>query len=100
MPRLCLLLLFVTLATGQTGAPREFPDDKADIKPLEGQKQALLKSEHKHSVEDAQKLAELSAEVREDLEKSDPNIVSLKTIKQLDEIERLTKRIRGRLKRI
>jgi hypothetical protein len=100
MPRFCLLLLVVMIASGQNGAPREFPDDKGDIKPFGGQKQEMLKAEHKHSVEDAQKLAELSTEVRDDLEKSDPNVVSLKTIKQLDEIERLTKRIRGRLKRI
>jgi hypothetical protein len=88
------------LAAGQNGPPIEFPNEKGDIKPLEGQKQAMLKAEHKKSLEDAAKLAALAGEVRGDLEKSDPNIVSLKTLRDLDEIERLSKRIHGRLKRI
>jgi hypothetical protein len=103
MPRFCLLLLFVLLATGQEIRPPGFPGDtKEDVKLPEGtsQKQAILKAEHKQSVEDAQKLAELAGEVQADLQKGDANVVSLKTIKQLDEIERLSKKIRGRLKRI
>ena len=103
MPRLCLLLMLVMLASGQDTRPQVFPDDtKEDVKLPDGtsQKEAILKAEHKKSVEDGQKLAELAGEVRADLEKGDANVVSLKTIKQLDEIERLSKRIRGRLKRI
>ena len=103
MPRLCLLLILVMLATGQDTPPLVPPfDSKEDVKLPNGssQRQAILKAEHKQSVEDGQKLAELAAEVRVDLEKGDANVVSLKMIKQLDEIERLSKRIRGRLKRI
>jgi hypothetical protein len=103
MPRLCLLLLFVMLAPGQDTRPPAFPDDnKEDVKLPDGtsQRQAILKAEHKQSVVDAQKLADLAGEVRADLEKGDANVVSLKMIKQLDEIERLSRRIRGRLKRI
>jgi hypothetical protein len=103
MPRLCLLFLFVLFAAGQEIRPPVFPDDtKEDVKLPDGtsQKQAILKMEHKKSVEDGQRLAELAAEVKTDLEKGDANVVSLKMIKQLDEIEQLSKRIRGRLKRI
>ena len=102
MFRLCLVLLFVTLVTGQDSPPPVFPQDNPDVKLPNGtsQRQAILKAEHKKSIEDARKLADLSGEVRADLEKGDANVVSLKTIKQLDEIERLSKRIRGRLKRI
>jgi hypothetical protein len=103
MRRVCLLLLFVLLAPGQDIRPPGFPDDtKEDVKLPDGtsQRQAILKAEHKKSIEDARKLADLSGEVRADLEKGDANVVSLKMIKQLDEIERLSKSIRGRLKRI
>jgi hypothetical protein len=102
MSRLCLLLLFVLVAPGQDKLPPVFPQDQEDVKLPNGtsQRQAILKAEHKKSVEDGEKLAELAGEVRADLEKGDANVVSLKTIKQLDEIERLSKRIRGRLKRI
>jgi hypothetical protein len=37
--------------------------------------------------------------VSEDLEKNDRFVMSLKTLKQLDEIERLAKAVRGRLKK-
>jgi len=102
MPRLCLLLLFVLLASGQDKFPTFPADTKEDVKLPDGtsQKQAILKADFKRSVEDSQKLAELASEVRTDLEKSDANVVSLKMIKQLDEIERLSKRIKARLKRI
>jgi hypothetical protein len=64
------------------------------------QRQAILKAEHKKSVEDSAKLVDLVTEVHADIEKGDANVVSLKTIKQLEEIERLSKRIRMRLKPI
>jgi hypothetical protein len=55
--------------------------------------------EHKKNLEDAAAMAKLAEEVSEDLEKNDRYVMSLKTLKQLDEIERLAKAVRGRLKK-
>jgi len=55
--------------------------------------------EHKKNLEDAAAMAKLAEEVSEDLEKNDRYVMSLKTLKQLDEIERLAKTVRGRLKK-
>jgi hypothetical protein len=104
MRRLILFFLFLLVAAAQSDRPGFPPirDKDEDVKLPDGtsQRQAILKADHKKSVADAKRLAELSAEVQSDLEKGDANLVSLKTIKQLDEIERLAKAIRGRLKRI
>jgi hypothetical protein len=63
------------------------------------QREEMLKLDHKKNLEDAAALVKLSEEVSEDLEKDDRYVVSLKTLKKLDEIEKLTKAIRGRLKK-
>lgn len=55
--------------------------------------------EHKKNLDDAAAMAKLAEEVSEDLEKNDRYVMSLKTLKQLDEIERLAKAVRGRLKK-
>ena len=55
--------------------------------------------EHKKNLEDAASMVKLAEEVSEDLEKNDRYVVSLKTLKQLDEIEKLAKAVRGRLKK-
>jgi hypothetical protein len=101
MRRHTLVFLLSLAAFGQDPAttfPR--PDEDRKLPDGTSQRQAILKAEHKRSVEDAARLAQLSAEVHADLEKGDANVVSLKTLKQLDEIDKLTKAIRGRLKRI
>jgi hypothetical protein len=41
----------------------------------------------------------LSEEVRIELEKNDRHVMSVTTLKKLEEIEKLAKRIRSRLKR-
>ena len=97
MPRFCILLIVVMLASAQDQTPPLFPTDGTeDVKLPNGtsQRQAILKAEHKKSLEDSAKMVELATEVNADLERSDANVVSLKTIKQLEEIERLSKRDR------
>ena len=64
------------------------------------QRQEILKAEHKKSVSDAETMARLAAEVQDELQKGAPDVISLKTIKKLEDIEKLAKNIHGRLKRI
>jgi hypothetical protein len=59
----------------------------------------ILKQDHKKNLADAAAMAKLAEEVSEDLEKDDRFVYSLKTMKKLDEIERLSKAIRARLKK-
>ena len=95
--RVCLLVALIAALTtfGQISRnadePR-LPDGRS-------QKEEILKSEHAKSLEDAGELMKLTEELKIDLEKNDRHIVSVKTLKKLDDIEKLAKRIRGRLKR-
>jgi cell division septation protein DedD len=50
-------------------------------------------------VRDAQELVSIAKSFEEDLEKDDRFVLSLSSLKKLDDIEKLTKRIRGRLKK-
>ena len=50
-------------------------------------------------MKDAQELITIAKSFEEDLEKDDRFVLSVSSLKKLDDIEKLTKRIRGRLKR-
>jgi hypothetical protein len=59
----------------------------------------MLKSDYEQNKLEAAQLARLAAEVHDDIEKNDRYVVSVKTLKKLDDIARLTRNIRGRLNR-
>lgn len=63
------------------------------------QRDEILKAEYGQNVKDARDLADLTRTFELDLEKSDRFVLSLGLLKKLDEIEKITKRIRGRMKR-
>jgi hypothetical protein len=77
------------------------PDRHEDTKLPDGtsQKEAILKAEHERSLKDADALIKMAEDLKIDLEKNDRHVLSVATLKKLDEIEKITKRIRGRLKR-
>ena len=89
-----LLVLFTAFSlAAQVQTPDvQFPNGKS-------QHEEILKADHKKNLEDAAAMAKLAEEVSEDLEKDDRYVMSLKTLKKLDEIEKLSKGIRGRLKK-
>jgi len=84
----------VWLLGAQIAPPEEpkLPDGKS-------QREAILKEEHRKSLNDAADLIRLSEELKAELEKNDRHVVSMSSIRKCDEIEKLAKRIRGRLRR-
>jgi hypothetical protein len=95
-------LLIVSIGLLLPAQTPKDPDTAADDPRLpngKSQKEEILKADHQKSLEDAGKLTELSEELKTELEKNDRHVLSVSTLKKLDEIEKLTKRIRGRLKR-
>jgi len=58
----------------------------------------LLKYQHEETLKDIDKLVKLATEVQEEVEKAGENVLPLNTLKKLEEVERLSKKIRGRLK--
>jgi hypothetical protein len=101
MPRNLLALFFAVALFGQQLPPAPSTPGSTDVQFPNGkwQHDEILKMEHKKNLEDAAAMAKLAEEVSEDLEKNDRYVMSLKTMKKLDEIEKLVKTVRGRLKK-
>jgi hypothetical protein len=101
MPRNLLALFLAFASFGQPPSVPPAPGANPDVQLPNGKSQhdEILKMEHKKNLEDAATMAKLAQEVSEDLEKNDRYVMSLKTLKQLDEIEKLAKTVRGRLKK-
>lgn len=72
--------------------PRRLPDGRS-------QTEAILKADHKKMLEDAAELLRLAEDLKMELEKNDRHVVSVGMLKKTEEIEKLAKRIRGRLTR-
>ncbi len=94
---LVLCLLF-TVLYGQHAGPQEpgpprLPNGKT-------QTEEILKAEFEKSLKDAGDLVKLSEELKIELEKNDRHVLSLGAIKKTEEIEKIARRIRGRMKRI
>jgi hypothetical protein len=74
-------------------------DDEEVILPSgKSQKDEVLRAEYKQNIKDAADLADLAQQLKLDLEKNDRYVVSMGTIKKTDDIEKLAKRIRSRLR--
>jgi len=97
-----LLLPIIVLGLLAAQSHRPFP------KPQDGQTEnppsevpstdALAKAAYRDSLDDARKLLALAEALKADIEKNDRYVVSMDTIHKTEEIEKLAKRIRGRMK--
>ena len=65
----------------------------------QSQREEILKSEYRQNVEDARRLAELSDQLRDDLVKGNHGVLALSDLRKTDEIEKLVKKIRERMRR-
>ncbi len=74
--------------------------DRKDVRLPNGksQREEILRDEYEQNIKDARALAELSAQLRDDLEKGTHTIFSVADLRKTDEIERLAKKIRGRMR--
>jgi hypothetical protein len=106
MKFLSLALIFFCASVAQVPQPNSQPsiwpgseEPEARLPDGKSQKEEILKADYKKNLEEAAELAKLAADLKTDLEKNTRYVVSLQTLKKTDEIEKLAKSIRGRLKR-
>jgi hypothetical protein len=101
--RIALLLFLALASTAQQGPPvRPLPPENPEEVRLPNgklQREEILKADYQKNLEDARALSKLADELKADLEKSDYNVLSVGNLKKTDDIDRLAKRIRDRLKR-
>ena len=100
VPALLLLACVTVSALPQRGGGRNPGQEGPEVILPSGksQRDEILKAEHQQNLKDAADLAELADQLKIDLEKNDRFVVSMATIKKTDEIEKLAKRIRARLR--
>jgi hypothetical protein len=87
---------------GPPGTPQDSPLDSHNDARLpngKNQRDEIAREDYQRNVKDARDLTDLAKSFEESLEKDDRYVLSLSSLKKLDEIDKLTKRIRGRLKR-
>jgi len=99
-----LLLLPLAIPAQQNLPDRQIPTNEApteDVRLPNGklQREEILKADYQKTLADARALSKLSGELKTDLEKSDYNVLSVDTLRKIDDIDRLAKRIRDRLRR-
>ena len=98
----CTLILACALAcSAQKPAPLPPPPGTPDDTRLPNgklQRDEILKADYAKSLEDARELSRLAEELKLDIEKNDRYVLSIATLKKTEEIEKIAKRIRDRLK--
>jgi hypothetical protein len=84
-------------AVAQAGRSR---DDDRGLRLPNGklQRDEILKIERRQNLEDAKRLEELAGQLRQEIERNESYVLSLSALKKTDEIEKLAKKIRARMR--
>lgn len=78
--------------------PTRSQDDGVRLPNGKLQRDEILKADRERNLKDAAQLVELSEQLKEDLEKNDRYVLSMSTLKKTDDIEKLVKKIRARMR--
>ena len=74
------------------------PDEDTKLPNGKSQKNEIAKQAHEQALKDAGDLVTAAQQLRDELQKSGNYVVSMSSVKKTEEIEKLARRIRGRLK--
>jgi hypothetical protein len=97
---LALVACVAVLASQVLGFAQDRDKEKDVLLPNgKSQKEEILKADHKLNLDDARRLVEVAQGLKAELEKRGQQVLSLNAIRNTEEIEKLAKRIRGRLRR-
>lgn len=102
MRRICLFVLVLFGCFAQPPVPRGLPptgDEEGKLPNGKSQHEEIAKADYKKNLDDAIELAKLADELKTDIERDDRYVISVKSIKKTEDIDKLAKSIRGRLKR-
>jgi hypothetical protein len=93
-----LLSLFLIACAFAQSRRQKSPDE---INLPNGRKwnDAIVEAEHAANIKDARALAQLSTEIRDDIEASDKFVLSLQTLRKVEDAEKLLKNLRGRMRK-
>jgi hypothetical protein len=102
--RRCALIVSMAALTSVAGPAQgpvpPPPSQKEDVVLPNGksQKDEILRAEYQQNLKDAAQLTELAQQLQLDLEKNDKFVLSIATLKKTEDIEKLVKKIRSRMR--
>jgi len=100
MNKLLVLSLFgIGLVFSQSESFDRVQRDGPKLPNGKSQQEEILKAEHQKTLQDAAELVKLAEQLQDDLIKDDRHILSIATLKKTEDIEKLAKKIRSRLKK-
>jgi hypothetical protein len=73
--------------------------DQVRLPSGKNQTEEILKAEHEKSLKDVAEIIRLGEQLKADLEKNEHHILSVNALKKTEEIEKLAKHIRERIRR-
>jgi hypothetical protein len=79
-------------ASGPKEEPKRLPDGTL-------QSEAILKSDHKRTIEDLEAMKAIIQGIQTELEKNDHHVLSVGALRKLEDVEKRARRIRERLTR-
>ena len=97
--RCAVILSFAALFSLALSRGQQPTQEETRLPSGKSQRDEILKAEHEQNVKDAAQLVDLAQQLQQDLEKNDRFVLSLSTLKKTDDIEKLVKKIRSRLRR-
>ena len=92
-------VLSASLLPAQRGADVSGRPSDTNVPDIKIPAEAILKADYEQNVKDARELTTLAKSIELDFDKNDQNVLSLSLLKKLDDVEKITKRIRGRIKK-
>jgi hypothetical protein len=74
------------------------PDEDARLPNGKSQKNAMAKQNHEEALKESEDLVTAAQQLRDEIKKAGSYVVPVESLKKTEEIEKLARRIRGRLK--
>ena len=75
------------------------PEPRLRLPGQKSQREELLKLDHKKNLEDAARLLELAQSLKSELDKSDRNVLPVSSLRKAEQIEKLARSLRSRLRK-
>lgn len=98
----CLLAGFLIVAPAAAQEPSLPAEHREEAKRLPNgrlQSDEILKADHESNLKDLAEIRRLTDNIEAELKKNDRHVLSLKNVRDLEQIEKLARRVRGRMQR-
>ena len=98
LPATAVLAAWMLLAQTSHQVPPDTPPEPTRLPNGKLQQDEIVKEEHEKSIKDAAQLVDLAESLKAEIEKDDAHVLSIASLKKTEEIEKIARRIRSRMK--